>query len=569
MVQLHRLKCKYGPTGSSRTSASGGSYNRMAPWRALGVFLYWILLIASVPLLQEGPFVFVDWQESPYTGGPFERLYSPSNGVEGAIQNVDFATGLASILTVVSSATGTRVRAFGSKWTYNNIPYVDESMVDSAGLNYCQVGINSTYLTGIYVDLASQLVFVQAGVTIQALSQALLEKKLALSTSGHSDGQRIAGAMSTGTHGSRFQYGAMEEMIRAIHIVTHGNRHVLLQGEAVVNQAFATYLGNATLIQDEKLFNTAKVCFGSCGIIHGYVLQVEPLYQLRRVTKKYSYAAVANTLDTLDVSGLDGIGNIFTNPFHIQIVLNPFDKAFGAYVEVMDQQPYDGRHLQATAEEPGETSGPDLSLLDFPVSLVNNPILRFIDKMLFGGGLSRLICGVIMGSIVILGTKTPDKVEANLPSVTFGDPVKGLFPWQTTNTEICVSLERTTDALAIIDNLILSDPLPFYYSLRFVKKTTSTLGFTKFDTSTAIELLGFQDATLWTLTYDWYERLFAAFETADIPYSYHWGKRFPLNKNWVPKTYGDALTEWQEQRRILLDSNEPMFRNDVLDQLGL
>ena len=542
----------------------------MGPWKALGMFLYWILLIGAVPLLEEGPLVFVDWQESPYTGGPFERLYHPSNSVEGPIQNQDFATGLTSILSVLSSATGTRVRAFGSKWTYNNIPYVDESMVDSTGLNYCQIGINSTYLVGNYVNLASNLVFVQAGVTIQALSQALLDKKLAISTSGHSDGQRIGGAMSTGTHGSRFQYGAMEEMIRAIHIVTHGNRHVLLQGEAVVNQAFATYLGNATLIQDKKLFNTAKVCFGSCGIIHGFVLQVEPLYQLRRVTKKYSYAAVTNTLNTLDVSGLDGIGGIFINPFHIQVVLNPFDKATGAYVEVMDQQPYDGRRfLQDTAGEADDSAGADLSSLDFPIALVNNPILRFIDKLLFGSGLTRLFSGVIMGSIVILGTKRPDVVSTNVPSAIFGDPVKGLFPWQTTNTEIGVPLERTTDALAIIDNLILSDPLPFYYSLRFVKKTSSTLGFTKFDTTTAIELLGFQDPKLWTLTYDWYERLFAAFATANIPYSYHWGKRFPLNKNWVPNTYGDALTEWQEQRRILLDTNEPMFRNDVLDQLGL
>ena len=537
--------------------------------KVIGV-LHWLMLSAAFPLLEEGPFVFVDWQESPYTGGPFQRLYQPSNSIEGPIQNEDFASGLASILAVVSNATGTRVRAFGSKWTFNNMPYVDESMVDSKGLNYCQIGINASHLTGNYVSLADSLAFVQAGVRIQELNQALLDKNLAISTSAHSDGQSLAGAMSTGTHGSRFKYGGMEEMIRAIHIVTHGNRHVLLQGEAVVNSAFAAYLGGATLIQDEKLFNTAKVCFGSCGIIHGYVIQAEPLYQLRHVTKKYSFEAVTKTLNTLDVSGLAGIGNIFTDPFHIQIVLNPFDKASGAFVTVMDRLPFERQALQesavAAAADESKVSG-----FTFPVGLLNNPWFRIADKILLGGALSRFGSGIITGTIIVLGSKKLDAITTSIPSQIFGDSenVKSLFLYTATNTEIGVPLERTTDAVNVIDKLLQNDPLPLYYNLRFVKKTSSTLGFTKFNTTTTIELLGFQDENLWTLTYDWFERLFAEFETAGIPYSYHWGKRFPINSRWVSTTYGADLTEWEDQRSILLGENAPMFRNDVLDKLGI
>ena len=103
-------------------------------------------------------------------------------------------------------------RPFGSRWTFNNLAYVqDGSVVDSTGLNYCQIGMNASHLVDAYVELADHLVLVQAGVRIKELNRALTEQNLALSTSGASDGQRVAGALSTGTHGSRFRYGSMDQ----------------------------------------------------------------------------------------------------------------------------------------------------------------------------------------------------------------------------------------------------------------------------------------------------------------------------------------------------------------------
>ena len=539
------------------------------------VLLHWILLSAAVSLVEEGPFVYVDWQESPYVGGLFDHLYQPANSVKGPIQHDDFATGLQGILDTIAHARGTRVRAFGSKWTFNNMSYVNESMVDSTGLNYCQIGMNSSYLKDPFVELADRLVFVQAGVRIKELNRALTDKRLALFTSGASDGQRIAGALSTGTHGSRFEYGGMEQMIRAIHIVTHGDRHVLLQGEAVVNQEFATYLGGATLIQDEKLFNAAKVCFGSCGIIHGYVLQAEPLYLLRKLTKKYSYAEISDTLNTLDVSGLEGIRDTFTHPSIISVTLNPFDRgADSAFVTVMDQVPLEGqRFLQ---ENKAAVNVVLWGILELLVRFMNNPWVRRFDKFFFGGALRYAICRIISSQALAIGTGKVDVIETNIPSRTFGNPDTEDstdsypdIPYNTTDLEICVPLERTTDALNVLDSLLRDDPIPIFLTLRFVKKSSSTLGFAKFDTSTTVEVTTLQDEDLWSLTGDWLERLFEEFETAGIPHSYHWGKRFPLNSRWVSNAYGDDLTEWEEQRRILLGENAAMFRNDVLDQLGI
>ena len=81
----------------------------------------------------------------------------------------------------------------------SNMAYTLESMVDSTGLNYCQVGIDGGFVTKEYQDIADHLVFVQAAVQIRSSSQKLLANNLALSTTGTSDGQRVAGAISTAT----------------------------------------------------------------------------------------------------------------------------------------------------------------------------------------------------------------------------------------------------------------------------------------------------------------------------------------------------------------------------------
>jgi len=367
-------------------------------------------------------------------------------------------------------------------------------------------------------------------------------------------------------------------MILAIHIVTDSNQHFLLQGETVVNQEFARYLGGATLIQDAKLFNTAKVCFGSCGIIHGYVLEVEPLYYLRRTKRKYSYEEVANLLDTLDVSGLDGIRDTFNDPSIISVMLNPYSKnAGGAIVTVMEITDQLSFNAQQSVQETGAVDNSLLFvILELVVRAMTSQWVRTVDKAIFGGALWYAVCGFITTQALGM-VKVRDEIQINIPSRIFGNPddegsLSGYpdVPYNVVDMELCVPLERTTDALNVIEGLLRDDPIAvLIVTLRFVKKSSSTLGLAKFDTTTTVEMTSFQDEDLWRLTYDWFERLFAEFETADIPHSYHWGKRFPLNNRWVPNTYGDDLTEWEEQRRILLGENEAMFRNDVMDQLGI
>src|SRR5690606_18289933 len=71
-----------------------------------------------------------------------------------------------------------------------------------------------------------RLVFAQGGITVYDLHRALMPHGLSLPTTGASCGQTLAGALSTGTHGSAIRYGSMTEMVRGIHLVVGPDRSV-------------------------------------------------------------------------------------------------------------------------------------------------------------------------------------------------------------------------------------------------------------------------------------------------------------------------------------------------------
>jgi FAD/FMN-containing dehydrogenase len=77
-------------------------------------------------------------------------------------------------------------------------------------------------LTGLKAD--SALIHVEAGIKIGDLLKQLDDADLALPTMGAGGGQSLAGAMSTGTHGSDFKLAPMFDLVRAIHLVGPGGQ---------------------------------------------------------------------------------------------------------------------------------------------------------------------------------------------------------------------------------------------------------------------------------------------------------------------------------------------------------
>ena len=132
----------------------------------------------------------------------------------------------------------------------------------------------------IAVDRDSGLVTVEAGLPLHRLNPVLAEHGLAMEILGDIDRQTIAGAVSTGTHGSGRNFGSISTQVRALELV-------LADGSVV------------TCSETERpdLFAAARVSIGALGVVTRVTLQCVPLYALHAVDAP---APLDQTLEELD-----------------------------------------------------------------------------------------------------------------------------------------------------------------------------------------------------------------------------------------------------------------------------
>ncbi|WET79753.1 D-arabinono-1,4-lactone oxidase [Amycolatopsis sp. QT-25] len=151
-----------------------------------------------------------------------------------------------------SAADGRRLRPLGSGHSFTAIAAADSD------------AMNLTGWTGIAsADVAQGLVTVRSGTTLKQLNAELDALGLAMSNLGDIDAQTIAGAISTGTHGTGARLGGIATQLAALELV-------LADGTVVTCSA------------DERpdLFAAARVGLGALGVISTVTLQCEPSFLL-------------------------------------------------------------------------------------------------------------------------------------------------------------------------------------------------------------------------------------------------------------------------------------------------
>lgn len=121
-------------------------------------------------------------------------------------------------------------------------------------------------LSGIVAsDVTSRRVTAGAGTRIGALARALDPLGLALDNQPDIDVQTLAGAFSTGTHGTG-------RALQALHAHVTGLRLVTASGETL----------SASRSEHPELFDAARVSMGALGVITQYELEVRSRFLLRR-----------------------------------------------------------------------------------------------------------------------------------------------------------------------------------------------------------------------------------------------------------------------------------------------
>jgi FAD binding domain-containing protein/D-arabinono-1,4-lactone oxidase len=439
------------------------------------------------------------------------------------------------------------IRAHGGTWSFSPVAATDGILLNTRPLNY-RFPITADQLHPGHQG-TKPLVFVQCGMSVADLNRYLATKQLALQTCGASNGQTIAGAVSTGTHGAALNIGAMQDCVLGLHLITSPTESVWLerQSQPGVTDEVAAHVFSRP-IRDDELFNAALVSFGSFGLIHGVLLEVQPMYFLEvcRHTLPLN-AAMWDAIRGLDFQNVVPAMANGRQPDHFQIVLNPYDAAENGAVTFMFRRPD-----QAPGSKP-PSIGSSWSQGDSAMEAVG-----FITDHVPGvtADLAKLLTKLLAGNI--------DNV-CGQPGQVFRDTTtRG----KAAGAAMGVPLDRVEEAVRIARQQTVAIEAPALISVRLVKATAATLGFTRHQPVTAIVDL---DCPQSTRQQRLFRAVWQAWEAAGIPYTFHWGKLNDLDAAKARRMYGGAVDRWLAARRTLLATPElrRVFSNDFTDRLGL
>lgn len=167
----------------------------------------------------------------------------------------------------VSQKQPLRVLGSGHSWT----PLVETD----------QWLLNLDDFTGIEsIDIEKKQVTVFAGTKLNVLSKLLFKYNLSMENLGDIDAQSIAGAISTGTHGTGLDFGIIPSQVVKLELIT-GNGDIITCSE----------------LENKDIFKAAQVSLGTLGVITKVTLQCVTAYKLKLEIKKET---ITSCLDNLN-----------------------------------------------------------------------------------------------------------------------------------------------------------------------------------------------------------------------------------------------------------------------------
>ena len=464
-----------------------------------------------------------------------------------------------------SRARNERLRSYGGKWSLSDVAICSDAVHDSKPLTYWG-SIAERFVTGdpFFEDplpLHRRLFFFQSGAQISQINRALERRGLALPTSGASNGQTIAGAVSTGTHGAALRVGAMQDFVRAIHIVVDADEHVLLQPSTngVCTEELAHVFG-ARLETDDELFNAALVSFGAFGVIHGLIIEAVSLYSLEVHNRFVDYAVAETSLPLLasfDHAATSNLAPFLMNvgmpsdvdPYHFEFVINPFEEERNAFLRVMYKRPFDATTLHPESETASRVGDDVISLIGSISDLAGFTVPHLVNLLFDRVG--EEVAGYTQTHRNIFGDSTLFR------------PTRGIA-----SSELGVPIHKAQQAIQIIKQVAVDVPFAGVIACRFVKPSAATLAFTRFSPLTCtIELPGLNSDR----TQEFFKRTFAVLDDARVPFTLHWGQEGDYSAIRLHKMYGDAVSAWMNARETLLPDpmQRYMFTNDFMKRCGL
>lgn len=162
-----------------------------------------------------------------------------------------------------------RVKAVGAGHSFTPIAVTDGTLLSLETMN-----------TVLGHDPATHQIRVQAGISLHRLNRELLTRGLALPNLGDVDPQSLAGATSTGTHGTGRQFRGLADAIVAVQLVTAGGDILEIDAQ-------------------HPWFNAVRLGLGALGVITEFTVQCVPAFLLHAREYPLALGEVLERLDEL------------------------------------------------------------------------------------------------------------------------------------------------------------------------------------------------------------------------------------------------------------------------------
>jgi FAD-linked oxidoreductase len=166
---------------------------------------------------------------------------------------------------------GLHIRMVGTGHSFTDVAVTDGLMLLPDRL----VGVRN-------VDREAMTVTVLAGTPLHVLNAAVADLGLSLHNMGDIDRQTVAGAISTGTHGSGGRCASLSAQVAALELVT-------ADGSVVEVDAG----------RDPELFQAARVGLGAFGVLTAVTFEVEPAFLLEAREGPMSFTQLVRTFDEM------------------------------------------------------------------------------------------------------------------------------------------------------------------------------------------------------------------------------------------------------------------------------
>ncbi|MFL5538062.1 MAG: FAD-binding protein, partial [Longimicrobiaceae bacterium] len=362
-----------------------------------------------------------------------------------------------------------------------------------------------------------------------------------------SNGQTIAGALSTGTHGGAIQFGAIPEYEVGIHLaIEPEGKTVWLEraSHPVLKDEVVAALG-AVPLRDDAVFNAALVSFGCFGIILGVVIEPASSYFLHGSRAVYKLSdAHWSAIQNLDFAAAELPLAKGRTPYHLELLCNVLDHDRSLVTALY-------RETQRPQADPVTVEGP-VGKGDAALDVIGAITDSWTGSAeLFSKLLSRAY-------------KPYENVAGTPPEFFRDTSTRG----RSAATGVGVPISRAREVFEIACKALRDNQAPALVSMRFVKSTQATFGFTMHPPVTAVTEL---DGAFSTSTRAAQQAFWKAVRNAGIPHSFHWGKLNDLNAANLRLAYGaQRVDEWIAARRQLIRPElRRIFSNPFAESLGV